>query len=140
MKKAPLMLLSLIAVLGLSACESDPFGFIDPDNPNYHDHSKDEDEEEEDEDTVHVTGVTIVDDARDMYIAVGSYFTFGSACVEVAPSDATDKTYTLESTRSDVLGVTDYIIYGLKEGASKLTVTTTDGSYVDWCTVHVYEE
>ncbi|MCD8209363.1 MAG: hypothetical protein LUC31_00910 [Coprobacillus sp.] len=138
MKKAPLMLFALVAVFGLSACEGNPFGFIDDTVPGYKDSSTDDDGEDEDEYDVPVTGVTIKDDAREIYIPVNSYFTFGSSCVEITPSDATNKEYTLSSAREDVLGVSDYVVYGLKEGASKLTVTTVDGYFVDWCTIHVY--
>lgn len=79
-------------------------------------------------DDVAVNGVTVTPTSGS--VAVGATTTFA---VAVAPSGATDKTYTVTSSAptkaTATLSGTTVTVTGVAAGTSNITVTTTDGSF-----------
>ena len=80
-----------------------------------------------------VTGVTL--NKSTLSLNVGDDETLVAT---VAPSNATTKTVTWSSSASSVASVdTTGKVTGVASGSATITVTTTDGSFTDDCTVTV---
>jgi uncharacterized protein YjdB len=79
------------------------------------------------EDDVAVTGVTVTPTSGS--VAVGATTTFA---VNIAPTDATDKTYTVTSSAptkaTATLSGSTVTVTGVATGTANIVVTTTDGS------------
>ena len=82
--------------------------------------------------TVHVTGVTL-DKSTDS-VEVGSTTTLTPT---VAPSNASDTSVSWSSSNTSVATVNNGVVTGVSTGSATITVTTTDGSFTDTCTVTV---
>lgn len=82
--------------------------------------------------TVAVTGVTLDQDTLTM--SVGDTETLVAT---VAPANATDKTVTWSSDDSTIASVVDGVVTAEAAGTATITVTTTDGSFTDTCSVTV---
>lgn len=81
---------------------------------------------------VPVTGVSL-DKSTDS-VEVGSTTTLTET---VAPSNATNKTVSWSTSDSSVATVSNGIVTGVSTGTARITVTTTDGGYTDYCDVTV---
>ena len=81
---------------------------------------------------VHVTGVSL-DKATDT-VEMGETTTLTAT---VAPSNATDKSITWSTSDSSVATVSNGIVTGVSQGTARITVTTHDGGYTDYCDVTV---
>lgn len=81
---------------------------------------------------VPVTGVTL-DKSADS-IEIGETTTLTAT---VAPSNATNKTVTWSTSNSSVATVSNGIITGVAQGSARITVTTADGGFTDYCDVTV---
>lgn len=81
---------------------------------------------------VHVTGVTVTPATAS--IEVGENVTLTA---EVSPSDATNKTVTWTTSASSVATVSDGVVTGVSVGTARITATTQDGGYTDYCDVTV---
>lgn len=55
----------------------------------------------------------------------------------VSPSDATDKSVTWSTSNSAVATVSGGVVTGVSAGSARITVTTNDGGYTDYCDVTV---
>ena len=82
--------------------------------------------------SVAVTGVEL--DESSIEVEVGSADTLVAT---VSPSNASDKSVTWESANSSIATVTNGVVRGISVGTTTITVTTTDGSYTDTCSVEV---
>lgn len=82
--------------------------------------------------TVHVTGVAL-DKSTDT-VEVGSTTTLTAT---VSPSDATDPSVSWSTSNSSVATVSGGVVTGVSAGTARITVTTTDGGYTDYCDVTV---
>jgi len=86
--------------------------------------------------TVPVTGVTL--DRETLTLAIGKTKTLTAT---VSPDDAADKTVTWESGNERVAAVSNTgLVTAVAEGYAKITVTTTDGGFKDFCKVTVVPE
>lgn len=82
---------------------------------------------------VKVTGVTLT--PENMALKTGAT---GNVTAEVAPSNATDKTITLSSSKTSVATVNGAgLVTAKAAGTATITVTTTDGAKTDACVVTV---
>ena len=81
---------------------------------------------------VHVTGVD-VSPATDS-IEVGETTTLTAT---ISPSNATNKTITWSTSNSSIATVSDGIVTGVAAGSARITATTQDGSYTDYCDITV---
>lgn len=81
---------------------------------------------------VHVTGVTL-DKSTDT-IEQGETTTLTAT---VAPSNATNKAVTWSTSSSAIATVSDGVVTGVGSGTARITVTTADGGYTDYCDVTV---
>lgn len=79
-----------------------------------------------------VTGVNLNKDATT--IAVGATETLTATIV---PENATVQTVTWSSDDDTIASVADGVVTGVAAGSATITVTTTDGSFTDTCTVTV---
>ncbi|EPE5970708.1 Ig-like domain-containing protein [Escherichia coli] len=59
--------------------------------------------------------------------------------VTITPSDATDKSFTIESDHPEIVSVDGKTCTALKAGQAVLTIKTTDGNKTATCTVTVNE-
>ncbi|HAV9958192.1 TPA: hypothetical protein JLH71_002574 [Escherichia coli] len=59
--------------------------------------------------------------------------------VTITPSDATDKSFTVESDHPEIVSVEGTTCTAKKAGQAVLTITTNDGSKTAQCTVTVRE-
>ncbi|HHI0132519.1 TPA: Ig domain-containing protein [Escherichia coli] len=59
--------------------------------------------------------------------------------VTITPSDATDKSFTVESDHPDIVRVDGTTCTALKAGKAVLTIKTNDGNKTAQCTVTVRE-
>ena len=83
--------------------------------------------------TTSVTGVTL--NPTNLELKVGET---GTVAATVAPDNATDKTVTWSSDKTDIATVdSSGKITAVKEGTANITVTTTDGSKTATCVVTV---
>ena len=82
--------------------------------------------------TVHVTGVEL-DKSTDS-IGVGETTTLTET---VLPANASDKSVTWSSNNMSVATVSNGIVTAISQGTARITVTTTDGGYTDYCDVTV---
>lgn len=81
---------------------------------------------------VPVTGVSL-DKATDS-VEVGSTTTLTAT---VAPSTATNKNVTWSTSNSSVATVSGGVVTGVSVGTARITVTTADGGFTDYCDVTV---
>ena len=81
---------------------------------------------------VHVTGVSL-DKSTDS-IEVGETTTLTAT---ITPSNATDKAVTWSTSNSSVATVSNGVVTGVSQGTVRITVTTHDGGYTDYCDVTV---
>ena len=82
--------------------------------------------------TVHVTGVSL-DKSTDT-VEIGETTTLTET---VLPANATDKSVTWSSNNTAVATVSGGVVTGVGQGTARITVTTTDGGYTDYCDVTV---
>lgn len=83
--------------------------------------------------TVHVTGVSL--DKHSVSIEEGSTETLTET---VSPANATDKSVSWSTSNSSVATVNSSgVVTAVSAGTARITVTTTDGSYTDYCDVTV---
>lgn len=82
--------------------------------------------------TVHVTGVAL-DKSTDT-VEVGSTTTLTAT---VSPPDATDPSVSWSTSNSSVATVSGGVVTGVSAGTARITATTTDGGYTDYCDVTV---
>ena len=82
--------------------------------------------------TVTVTGVTL--NHNTLSIVAGST---SQLTATIAPSNATNKAIIWSTSNSEVATVNNGLITAVATGSATITVTTTDGSYTDTCTVTV---
>lgn len=81
---------------------------------------------------VHVTGISL-DKSTDS-IEVGETTTLTET---ITPSNATDKVVTWSTSNSSVATVSNGVVTGVSQGTARITVTTHDGGYTDYCDVTV---
>jgi uncharacterized protein YjdB len=81
---------------------------------------------------VAVTGVTL--NKRTMALTVGGEETLTAT---VAPAEATDKSYTWETSAPAIATVTDGVVKAIAPGTATITVKTTNGGFTDKCEVTV---
>ena len=81
---------------------------------------------------VHVTGVDV--SPATATIEVGETTTLTAT---VSPSNATNKTVTWSTSNSSVATVVDGVVTAVSAGSARITATTQDGSYTDYCDVTV---
>lgn len=84
------------------------------------------------ESTVSVTGVDVSPSTAS--IEVGETTTLTAT---VSPSNATDKTVTWSTSNSSVATVNSGVVTGVSAGTARITATTNDGGYTDYCDVTV---
>ena len=82
--------------------------------------------------TVHVTGVSL-DKSTDT-VEAGETITLTET---VAPSNATDQSVTWSTSNASIATVSNGVVTGVSQGTARITVTTTDGGYTDYCDVTV---
>ena len=82
--------------------------------------------------TYPVTGVTLTPDKATLNVGETQELT-----AVVAPSNATNKTVTWESSDPDVATVKDGVVTAVGKGTATITVTTEDGNYTAACTITV---
>ena len=82
--------------------------------------------------TVHVTGVSL-DKSTDT-VEAGETITLTET---VAPSNATDQSVTWSTSSASIATVSNGVVTGVSQGTARITVTTTDGGYTDYCDVTV---
>ena len=82
--------------------------------------------------TVSVTGITLSRTTMDLGVG-----TTGSLAATVAPSDATNKTYTWSSSNESVATVSGGVVTAKAVGTATITVTTADGGKTATCVVSV---
>ena len=82
--------------------------------------------------TFPVTGVTLTPDKAKLNVGETQELT-----AVVAPSNATNKTVTWESSDPDVATVKDGVVTAVGKGTATITVTTEDGNYTAACTITV---
>lgn len=82
--------------------------------------------------TVHVTGVSL--DQSTATVGAGETITLTET---VTPSNATDKSVSWSTSNSSVATVNNGVVTGVSAGTARITVTTTDGGYTDYCDVTV---
>ena len=82
--------------------------------------------------SVPVTGVSL-DKSIDS-VEVGSTTTLTET---VIPSNATNKTVSWSTSDSSVATVSNGVVTGVSAGTARITVTTTEGGYTDYCDVTV---
>lgn len=82
--------------------------------------------------TVHVTGVSL--DQSTATVGAGETITLTET---VTPSNATDKSVSWSTSNSSIATVTGGVVTGVSAGTARITVTTTDGGYTDYCDVTV---
>ena len=82
---------------------------------------------------IHVTSVSL--DKKSLALEVGGYETL---IATINPENATDKSVTWTSSNSSVATVDNNgKVTAVSEGSAKITVTTNDGGYKDYCSVTV---
>jgi len=81
---------------------------------------------------IHVTGVSLDKDTAS--IEAGETVTLTET---ITPSNATDKSVTWSTSNSSVATVSNGVVTGVSQGSARITVTTTDGGYTDYCDVTV---
>lgn len=81
---------------------------------------------------VHVTGVDVSPSTAS--IEVGDTTTLTAT---VSPSNATNKTITWSTSNSSIATVSDGVVTGVAAGSVRITATTQDGSYTDYCDITV---
>lgn len=84
------------------------------------------------EETVNVTGVSL--DQSTATVGAGETITLIET---VTPSNATDKSVSWSTSNSSIATVTGGVVTGVSTGTARITVTTTDGGYTDYCDVTV---
>jgi len=82
--------------------------------------------------TVAVTGITVSPETVSLQVGQTQLLD-----IVIAPADATDKTYSAESSNEEVATVEDNTITAVGEGDAVITVTSTDGGFTATCTVSV---
>lgn len=86
----------------------------------------------ESDNKVSVTGVTL--NEKELSISVGDEYQLTAV---ISPSNATNQGLVWESSNTSVASVTDGKIKAIKEGSTRITVTTKDGGYWAYCQVTV---
>jgi len=81
---------------------------------------------------VHVTGVDV--SPATASIEVGETTTLTAT---VSPSNATNKAVTWSTSNSSVATLSDGVVTAVSAGSARITVTTQDGGYTDYCDVTV---
>ncbi len=91
------------------------------------------------DDKVSVTGVTINRSKQTFYMGIGANEDLYEI---VTPSNASDKSVYWTTSNKSVADVvrTEGVVVGKKPGTAKITATTNDGGYTDYCTVVVLGE
>ena len=123
--KKRLVLLQLISLFALSGCD-----FLDSlagEAP-----SEVIDDKDKPSTKVDVVGVNIV--KASISIEEGQQETLE---YKVLPTDATDKSVSWASSNEEVATVNGGVIYAIASGQAEVTVTTTDGGFIDNCAVTV---
>ena len=83
--------------------------------------------------TVHVTGVSLNKSSTSIEIDATEQLT-----ATVSPSNASDKSVSWSTSSSSVATVSSSgLVTGVSTGTARITVTTTDGGYTDYCDVTV---
>ena len=82
--------------------------------------------------TVHVASVSLDKDSDS--IEIGETTTLTET---VLPANATDKSVTWSSNNTAVATVSGGVVTGVGQGIARISVTTTDGGYTDYCDVTV---
>ncbi|MBR1737962.1 MAG: Ig domain-containing protein [Firmicutes bacterium] len=85
--------------------------------------------------TVAVTGVTVTPDTAS--VTVNSTTTLTAT---VAPTNASNKAVTWESSDNEVATVVNGVVSGVSAGTATITVTTVDGNFTDTAAITVTSE
>ena len=127
-----LLTLSLVFVI-FTACDPDAPNTETPNTeiPNTEDQEPDGSEETSD---ISVSGISITETSINLKLGTSTQIT-----VTITPANATDKSVTFESSNPAIATVNESgLVFGLAEGNTSITVTTTDGGFSAASGVTVY--
>ena len=85
--------------------------------------------------TVPVTSVTL--DKKSLSLSIGDKIKLNPT---VLPSNASNKSVTWKSEKSEIASVINGLVTGVRQGNTTITVKTVDGEHTDTCNVNVTQE